>query len=407
MKGMILAAGKGTRVRPITQMIPKPMIPILGKPVMESMIQLFASHGIDKIAVNTSHLAEVIENYFGDGHHFNVQLTYSYEGEIRDGKFATKAMGSAGGMNKIQQFSGFFDETFVVVCGDAWIDLDLTEAVRKHRKKGVIATIITKRVEPEEVEKYGVVVTDSFDVVTCFQEKPALEDALSNQINTGIYIFEPAIFDYIPNNEEFDIGSQLFPLLVENKIKFCALDMDFQWLDVGNINDIWQVTKDILNGKVSGYPIPGTQIKPNVWVGINTVFDINSCNVTPPIIVGSGCDIRPGCTIEGPVVIGANCTVETEAVVKHSILSDYIHISSAAHIESKTVFGDYFISHDGFSQSLLEMGAINIVKDRRLTQYPIPIRNDVAFYLPQIREQLNNKEVMPEPITDAESSAAI
>jgi len=398
-------------------MIPKPMIPILGKPVMESMIQLFASHGIDKIAVNTSHLAEVIENYFGDGHHFNVQLTYSYEGEVRDGKFETKAMGSAGGMNKIQQFSGFFDETFVVVCGDAWIDLDLTEAVRRHKEKGVIATIVTRQVEPEEVDKYGVVVTDNFDMVTCFQEKPAVEDALSNRINTGIYIFEPAIFDYIPNDEEFDIGSQLFPSLVENKIKFCAVDMDFQWLDVGNISDIWQVTQDILNGKVAGYPIPGTQVKPGVWLGINTVFDIEKCNITPPLIIGSGCDIRPGSTIIGPAVIGANCTIEPEAVVKHSLLCDYIYISSAAHIENKTVFGDYFISHDGFSQSLLEMGAINIVKDRRLTQHPIPIRNEVALYLPQIREQLKADEIKKsnkladtklthKELTDDEPSAA-
>lgn len=390
MKGMILAAGKGTRVRPITQMIPKPMIPILGKPVMESMIQLFASHGIDKIAVNTSHLAEVIENYFSDGHHFNVQLTYSYEGEVHKGRFQTKAMGSAGGMKKIQQFSGFFDETFIVVCGDAWIDLDLTEAVRRHREKGVIATIITKQVGRDEVDKYGVVVTDSFDMVTCFQEKPTADQALSTQVNTGIYIFEPAIFDYIPDNEPFDIGSQLFPLLVEKKAKFCALGMDFQWLDVGHVTDIWQVTKDILNGQVSGYPIPGTQVKPGVWVGINTVFDMASCHITPPVIIGSGCDIRPGCTIEGPVVIGANCTIESGAVVKQSLLCDYIHISDMAYLDNKTVFGDYFISHDGFSQSLIDMGTVNIVKDRRLTQHLIPIRNEVALYVPQIREQFKN-----------------
>ena len=155
MKGMILAAGKGTRVKPITQSLPKPMIPILGKPVMESMIELFSQHNINKIVINTSHLAEVIEGYFGDGHHFDVQLSYSYEGECVDGQYQSKALGSAGGMQKIQQFSGFFDETFVVVCGDAWIDLDLTEAVRKHKKNGGIATIITKSVILDEVEKYG------------------------------------------------------------------------------------------------------------------------------------------------------------------------------------------------------------------------------------------------------------
>ncbi|QSV15249.1 MULTISPECIES: sugar phosphate nucleotidyltransferase [Photobacterium] len=368
MKGMILAAGQGTRVRPITHTIPKPMIPILGKPVMESMIQLFATHGIDKIVINTSHLAEVIENYFGDGHHFKVQLSYSYEGEFKDGKFVSKALGSAGGMRKIQDFSGFFDETFVVVCGDAWIDLDLTEAMRRHKESGGIATIITREVEPEEVSKYGVVVTNQYGKVISFQEKPAVEDALSNQINTGIYIFEPAIFDFIPPGEVYDIGGQLFPKLVESGINFFATSMNFQWLDVGNISDIWTVTSDILNGKVPGYPIPGTQIKPGIWVGINTVFNPADCNITPPVIISSGCDIKPGAIIEGPAVIGANCKVEKGAVVKKSLIGEYIHVTPSAYVENKTVFGDYFISHDGYTQSLAELDAVQRLKGRRQVQ---------------------------------------
>ncbi|MEH6531699.1 MAG: NDP-sugar synthase [Photobacterium frigidiphilum] len=382
MKGMILAAGKGTRVKPITHTIPKPMIPILGKPVMESMIQLFASHGIDKIVVNTSHLAEVIENYFSDGHHFNVQLSYSYEGEMKDGQFISKALGSAGGMRKIQDFSGFFDETFVVVCGDAWIDLDLTEAVRRHKELGGIATIISKEVELSEVSKYGVVVTDDHGRITSFQEKPSAEEALSTQINSGIYIFEPAIFDFIPKEEEFDIGSQLFPLLVEKNITFYATKMDFQWLDVGNISDIWGVTSEILHGKVPGYPVPGTQVKPGVWVGINTVFDIDKCNITPPVIISSGCEIQNGATIIGPALIGSNCKIESEAVISQSLVCDYIHISGSACIDNKTVFGDYFISHDGFTQSLIEMDAIHILKDRRVTQSVVVNRTNIPALTP-------------------------
>ena len=384
MKGMILAAGKGTRVRPITQIIPKPMIPILGKPVMESMIQLFASHGIDKIVVNTSHLAEVIENYFGDGHHFNVQLSFSYEGEIVDGNFVSKALGSAGGMRKIQDFSGFFDETFVVVCGDAWIDLDLSEAVRRHKQNGGIATIVTRDVALEEVSKYGVVVTDNYGKVTSFQEKPAMEDALSTQINTGIYIFEPAIFDYIPAGQEYDIGSELFPKLVESNVDFYATSMDFQWLDVGNISDIWAVTSDIMNGKVPGYPIPGTQVKPGIWVGINSVFDIDSCNITPPVIISSGCEIQPGATIEGPVVIGANSKVESGAVIKQSLVSEYIHVAASAYVEEKTVFGDYFISHDGYTQSLSELKAVNILNDRRQVQPMMGSLGSISTYIPSV-----------------------
>ncbi len=370
MKGMILAAGKGTRVRPITQTIPKPMIPILGKPVMESMIELFEQHNINKIVINTSHLAEVIEGYFGDGHQFGVQLSYSYEGQMVDGHYESNALGSAGGMQKIQQFSGFFDETFVVVCGDAWIDLDLTEAVRRHKRNGGIATIVTKSVLPEEVVKYGVVVTDQKGQVTSFQEKPAVEEALSNNINTGIYIFEPAIFDYIPEKGEYDIGSELFPKLVEEKVPFHAVDMNFQWLDVGNISDIWSVTRDILHGKVPGYRVPGTQIKKGVWVGINSAVDLDKCNITPPVVISSGCKIEDGASVIGPALIGANCHLDEESVVEESLIFDYTQVLKGNHVKLQTIFGNHCIGHDGVeSDDVKWRHRRSVPQKKRVTDY--------------------------------------
>ena len=190
MKAMILAAGKGTRVRPITYTTPKPMIPILQKPVMEFLVELLRNHGCNQIMVNVSHLAEEIENYFRDGQRFGVEIAYSFEGRIENGQLVGDAIGSAGGMRRIQDFSPFFDDTFVVLCGDALIDLDLTAALEWHRKKGSIATVVMKTVEPSEVSSYGVVVTDEEGRIKAFQEKPAVEDALSNNINTGIYIFD-------------------------------------------------------------------------------------------------------------------------------------------------------------------------------------------------------------------------
>lgn len=368
MKGMILAAGKGTRIKPISYAIPKPMVPILGKPVMESMIQLFAKSGIDKIVINTSHLAEIIENYFGDGHHFNVQLSYSYEAKEVNGKFVSQALGSAGGMRKVQDFSGFFDETFVVVCGDAWIDLDLKEAVEHHKKHGGIATIITREVPSSEVNKYGVVVTDKYEQVVSFQEKPLESEALSNKINTGIYIFEPAIFDFIPKNTEFDIGSDLFPLLVARKAHFYAVNMDFQWLDVGKVKDVWEVTSDILNGKVKGYPIPGTQLAPGIWVGINTQIDISKCKITPPVIISSGCEIQNGATIIGPAVVGANCKVDAKSLVSNTLICDYIHLANDAYIVNKTMFGDYLLGHDGYTQLLADCQYVHILKNRNVSR---------------------------------------
>ncbi|MFM7434698.1 MAG: NDP-sugar synthase, partial [Vulcanococcus sp.] len=177
MKAMILAAGKGTRVRPITHTIPKPMIPILQKPVMEFLLELLREHGFTEIMVNVSHLAEEIENYFRDGQRFGVEIAYSFEGRIEDGELIGDAMGSAGGLKKIQTFQRFFDDTFVVLCGDALIDLDLSEAVRRHKAKGAMASMITKRVPREQVSSYGVVVTDDDGRVRSFQEKPAVDEA--------------------------------------------------------------------------------------------------------------------------------------------------------------------------------------------------------------------------------------
>ena len=233
MKAMILAAGKGTRVQPITHTIPKPMIPILQKPVMEFLLELLRQHGFTEVMVNVSHLAEEIENYFRDGQRFGVEIAYSFEGRIEDGELIGDALGSAGGLKKIQNFQQFFDDTFVVLCGDALIDLNLSEAVRKHRQSGALATIITKRVPKEKVSSYGVVVTDEEGRVKAFQEKPGIEEALSDEINTGIYLFEPEIFDHIPDGVSYDIGSQLFPKLVEKGLPFYALPMDFEWVEIG------------------------------------------------------------------------------------------------------------------------------------------------------------------------------
>ena len=231
MKAMILAAGKGTRVRPITHTTPKPMIPILQKPVMEFLLELLREHGFSEIMVNVSHLADQIENYFRDGQRFGVQIAYSFEGRIEDGELIGEAFGSAGGLRKIQDFQPFFDDTFVVLCGDALIDLDLSEAVRRHRSKGALASLITKRVPIDQVSSYGVVVTDETDRVLRFQEKPSVEEAASDQISTGIYIFEPEIFNYIPSGKPFDIGSDLFPKLVATEAPFFALPMEFEWVD--------------------------------------------------------------------------------------------------------------------------------------------------------------------------------
>ncbi len=348
MKAMILAAGKGTRVRPITYTIPKPLIPILHKPVMEFLVDLLKQHGFTEIMVNVSHLAKEIESYFHDGQRFGVQIAYSFEGTIREnGELEGQALGSAGGMRRIQDFYPFFDDTFVVLCGDALIDLDLTAAVKWHKEKGSLATIVTKSVPRDEVSSYGVVVTDENGRVQAFQEKPLVEEALSTNINTGIYIFEPEVLNYIPSGQEYDIGGDLFPQLVEMGAPFYAISMDFQWVDIGKVPDYWQAIRSVLMGEVKNVPIPGIQVAPGIYTGINVAVNWDKVDITGPVYIGGMTKIEDGAKITGPATIGRNCHICAGAHIDNSVIFEYSRIASDVTLTDKLVFGRYCVDKDG------------------------------------------------------------
>ncbi len=347
MKAMILAAGKGTRVRPLTNEIPKPMIPIVGKPVMEYLIEELARHGFDQIMINISHLPEKIESYFGNGERLGVEIGYSFEGHIEEGEIVSEALGSAGGIKRIQEFGGFFDDTFLVVCGDALIDLDLTKAVREHWRRGAVASICTLTVEPEAVSDYGVVVSDEHGQISSFQEKPSMEDALSNKVNTGVYIFEPDVFDLIPSGENFDIGADLFPSIVAKGLPFQAIDLPFNWIDIGRISDYWEANQKIMSGELRTIPMPGTEVKKGVWVGLNTSVDWDNCDITGPVYIGSGTRIEAGAKIEGPTWIGHGCYIRKGAAISKSIIFEYTRIGSESVVNNAVAYGKFFVDKDG------------------------------------------------------------
>lgn len=350
MKAMILAAGKGTRVRPITYTTPKPMIPILQKPVMEFLLELLRQHGFDQIMVNVSHLAEEIESYFRDGQRFGVEIGYSFEGSIDDnGKLVGKAIGSAGGMRKIQDFKTFFDDTFIVLCGDALIDLDLTAAVKWHREKGSIATIITKSVPREEVSSYGIVVTDSDGRIKEFQEKPSVEEAKSTNISTGIYIFEPEIFEHIPSGVEYDIGGDLFPKLVEIGAPFYAKPMDFEWVDIGKVPDYWRAIRGVLSGQIKNVQIPGNQVREGIYTGLNVAVNWDKVDITGPVYIGAMTKIEDGAKIVGPVYIGPSCCVCSGATVENSVIFEYSRLGPGVMLVDKLVYGRYCVDKTGAS----------------------------------------------------------
>ncbi|RMG06170.1 MAG: NDP-sugar synthase [Cyanobacteria bacterium J055] len=347
MKAMILAAGKGTRVRPITYTIPKPMIPILQKPVMEFLVELLRQHGFDQIMVNVSHLAYEIENYCRDGQRFGVQIGYSFEGRIVDGELIGEALGSAGGMKRIQDFYPYFDDTFVVLCGDALIDLDLTSAIRWHKEKGSIATVIMKSVPRDEVSSYGVVVTDENDRIQAFQEKPSVEEALSTNINTGIYIFEPEVLNYIPSGCEYDIGGDLFPQLVEMGAPFYGLTMDFQWVDIGRVPDYWRAIRSVLMGEVKNVGIPGKEVLPGVYAGLNAAVNWDKVDIKGPVYIGAMTRIEDGATIIGPSMIGPNCCICGNATVDNSVIFEYSRLGPGVRLVDKLVFGRYCVDKTG------------------------------------------------------------
>lgn len=348
MKAMILAAGKGTRVRPLTYDLPKPMIPLLGKPVMAYLVEHLAKYGVTEIMVNVSYLHDKIEEYFGEGHQFGVQIGYSFEGYTNDdGEVVPQPIGSAGGMKKIQEFGKFFDETTIVLCGDALIDLDVKSALFEHRRKGALASVITREVPWDKVSSYGVVVTDKDGRITQFQEKPSRQDALSNFISTGIYIFEPEVIDLIPSGQTFDIGSQLFPLMAERALPFYAQKRPFNWLDIGSVSDYWEVLQDVLKGEVAHMDVPGIQVEHGVWVGLNTSIDWNGTVIKGPVYIGSGCRIEPGVTIIGPTWIGHGSHICEGAEIVRSVLFEYTRVLHDVTLHEMIVFKGYGVDRAG------------------------------------------------------------
>ncbi|MYN07462.1 sugar phosphate nucleotidyltransferase [Pseudoduganella aquatica] len=369
MKAMILAAGKGTRVRPLTYDLPKPMIPILGKPVMAYLVEHLARYGITEIMVNVSYLHEKIEEYFGEGHQFGVQIGYSFEGYTNnEGEVVPEPLGSAGGIKKIQEFGGFFDDTTIVLCGDAIIDLDIKSALFEHRRKGALASVITREVPWDKVPSYGVVVTDADGRIRAFQEKPKQEEALSNFASTGIYIFEPEVIDLIPTDRPFDIGSELFPLLAEKGLPFYAQQRKFNWIDIGSVKDYWEVLQSVLLGEVENMKVPGIQVDEGLWVGLNTSIDWSGgTKIEGPVYIGSGARVEAGAHIIGPTWIGHGSHVCSGAEVVRSVLFEYTRVLPDVTLEELIVFKDYSVDRAGEMKhvSEYETGEWANARDRR------------------------------------------
>lgn len=312
MRAMVLAAGLGTRLRPITYEMPKPMVPVLNRPVMEHILRLLARHGFTETIANLHWFPQLIEEYFGDGSACGVSLSYSHEEQL---------LGTSGG---VRNAAGFLGDSFLVISGDALTDLDLGAMREFHESHDGIATLAMKRVE--DTSQFGVAIVGSDGRVQGFQEKPDPSEALSDLANCGIYMFRKEIFDFFPGPGASkaagegdppgfaDWAMDVFPRLLEGDVPFYCHEIDAYWNDIGNLEELRESSVDALTGAVQvereGELVDGYRSGERME---------GEPDLVGPVLLGPGCEIGDDVRIDGPSIIGDGVTVGEGSRLKEVI----------------------------------------------------------------------------------------
>ncbi|MFH0702881.1 MAG: NDP-sugar synthase [bacterium] len=319
-KAMIMAAGAGTRLDPLTQKIPKPMVPVANKPLMEIILAHIKNFGIKNVIANTHFLAEIIHEKFGGENNLDINFNYVYETELS---------GTAGGVKKCEWF---FEpgETFLVVSGDALTDINIDNLIEKHKSTGAIATMALKEIPISQVKHFGVVVIDDKTRVIEFQEKPSIEEAKSNLVNTGIYVFETDNFKYIPENTFCDFAKNVFPKIMANNELLCAHVIDEYWSDIGTTNQYRLSSHDILTQKVN---IDLPYVKSELIWTLDDSGISNKALFYDKTIVGNKTIIKDNVKFYGNCVIGNNCVINENAQIRNSIIWDNVIIEKGARLD--------------------------------------------------------------------------
>ncbi|HHX73635.1 MAG TPA: NDP-sugar synthase, partial [Firmicutes bacterium] len=316
MKAIIMAGGEGSRLRPLTCDRPKPMVPLMNRPLMEHIVALLKRHDLKNIGVTLQYLPEQIRDYFGDGRDFGVSMQYFVE---------DSPLGTAG---SVKNAGDFLDETFLVISGDALTDFDLHKAIAFHRQKGGVATLVlTSVATPLE---YGVVITEQDGRIVRFLEKPSWSEVFSDTVNTGIYILEPEVLQLIPEGKMFDFARDLFPLLMREGHTLYGYVAEGYWCDIGSIEQYHAAHLDVLQGKAKLELLP-PQAEPGIYLAENVLIEPGA-RLIPPVFVGSGSRIENGARVGEYSVIGSGTQVEAEASVKRSILFRNTYIGPRAEL---------------------------------------------------------------------------
>jgi mannose-1-phosphate guanylyltransferase/mannose-1-phosphate guanylyltransferase/phosphomannomutase len=325
MKAMVLAAGLGTRLRPLTFEISKPMVPVLDRPVMAHILDLLERNGVERVIANLHYHPDPIREYFGE------RLAYNEEAEL---------LGTAGGVRACAEF--FDGEPFLVISGDALTDIDLGAFARRHREAGGIATLAVKQVP--DTREYGVVLHDRAGRITGFQEKPEPDEALSDLGNCGIYMFEPAIFDYFPDRPFVDWAQDVFPTLLEQDVAFFIHEVRDYWNDVGSLAELRRGTFDALRGDLR-LQVAGAEAAPGLTTSDGAPL-ADGVEAEGPAWIGEGVRIGAGARLMGPVVIGDGAIIGDGAQLRDTI------VFPGTEIPAGTILIGAIAGHGGIAASL-------------------------------------------------------
>jgi mannose-1-phosphate guanylyltransferase/phosphomannomutase len=321
MKAVVMAGGEGTRLRPLTSNQPKPMVPIVGKPCMEHILELLREHGLDEVIVTVAFLPQAIRGYFGTGESLGMEIGYSVE---------ATPLGTAG---SVRLAADHLDETFLVISGDALCDIDLTALIAFHREKGAAVTIALKSVDnPLE---FGIVVTDEDGRVERFLEKPSWGQVFSDTINTGIYVLEPEVLKHVPADRPYDFSKELFPLLLEMGRPIYGHVCTGYWQDIGNLDQYRQANFDALDEKVR-LDIPGIRLRGNIWVGESVELDELE-RIEGPSYIGNYCRVAADASVGPYSVLGPSVTLREGARTVRSVIDASTYIGRAALVEGAIV----------------------------------------------------------------------
>ncbi|MDR3711029.1 MAG: NDP-sugar synthase [Capsulimonadaceae bacterium] len=328
MKAMILAAGVGSRLDPLTRNIPKPMVPIVNRPVIEHIIDQLRRHNFDEIMINLYYLGDVIEAHLGNGSKFGVKLHYSREDTL---------WGDAGSVKRCEKFfTEGNGDPFLVVGGDDISDKDFSKILKSHVEKKAVATIGLSLVD--DPSEYGIVLMNENGRITRFLEKPKGEVIFSNTANTGVYVFDQSIFDFIPKGTFYGFGHNLFPRLLEQKKPIFGHLTSSYWRDVGNLKVYRQTHVDALAERVTLH-FPMKEQRKYVWMGEDVEID-PTADIGYPVAIGNNVKIEAGVSIQENTVIGNNCVVEIGASLKETILWDGAVVMRGTQLERCVVGND-------------------------------------------------------------------